>query len=71
MCHHQYSVHNNKNECYEVRVLKQFHWIWFHVLSFSYGLHTLSSFQGGNAHCTAGNILQQLLWHAFREVFPG
>ena len=41
---------------------------WKHVEHFE--LHTLSSFQGGNVHCTAWTVLQQSLWHAFCKVFP-
>ena len=35
------------------------------------GLHKFSGFQGGDAHCTAGIILQQSLRHAFHLTFPG
>ena len=36
----------------------------------SYRLHALSSFQDRNARCSARNILQQSLRHAFRDFFP-
>ena len=34
------------------------------------GFRSLSSFQRGNAHCAAGNIMQQLLRLAFRQHLP-